>query len=314
MTTSHALHQKFCSPDTRRDARVILIMFAFLALAGCTGFQGHAYVREGDGTIGPTISDVDITFTKEEGSSSYGATTNDSGFYRRKLAKGRYHVTAEHPVFASYDSAPGFFVVTGNGMQTGNIFLHRYQGTVVILSRHVEKASDAANTNLAADPDNIGIGVSRAANLGELAAMADVSAVFSTEWCRTAQTAQPAAITQSVPIRVQQSSHPSAGLDSCDPAITAAVETLPAALNTTPELAAHILSNYLNQTVLVVGHSNTVPQLVESLSGIAVCPTYLPWGPGNTCNIPDGEFNHLFIVVIPEAGVATVKHVNYGPP
>ena len=312
MNIYYILRQKIISPGTY--ASFTFIAFALLMISGCAGYQGHAYVREGDGTIGPTISDVEITFTKEDGSSSYAATTNDTGYYRRKLAKGRYRVTAEHPVFASYDSTPGFFVVSGSSMQTGNIFLKRYPGTVVILSRHAEKASAATNTNIADDPDNLGIGSSRADTLGELAALADVSAIFSTEWCRTAQTAEPAAITQELPIRVQPSSHPAAGLENCDPAITAAIESLPAAIDTAPELAAHILNNYANQTVLVVGHSNSVPQLVESLSGISVCPTYLPWGPGNSCNIPEDEFNHLFVDVIPEAGAATVKHTTYGSP
>ncbi len=298
----------------RRHANVIFILLALLMLSGCSGYRGHAYVREGDGSIGPRLPEVHITFTREDGSNSYNAVTNDSGYYSRRLAKTRYRVTAEHPAFVSYDSAPGFFVVNKNTMQTGNIFLHRHQGTVVILSRHAEKASTAINTNLAEDPDNAGIGVSRAARLGELAAKANVNAVFSTEWCRTAQTAQPAATTQGVPLRVQQSSHPAAGLGSCDPPIDASIQVLPSANNTTAELAAHILSNYANQTVFVVGHSNTVPQLVKDLSGIDVCPTYLPLGPNNSCNIPETEYNHLFVVVISAAGSATVSHANYGPP
>ncbi|NIM17839.1 MAG: hypothetical protein GTO45_38170 [Candidatus Aminicenantes bacterium] len=37
----------------------------------------------------------------------------------------RYVVTAKHPGYQNYSSAPGFFVVTGSGFQTGNIFLKK---------------------------------------------------------------------------------------------------------------------------------------------------------------------------------------------
>jgi len=42
--------------------------------------------------------------------------------------------------------------------------------------------------------------------------------------------------------------------------------------------------------VLVVGHSNTVPEIVKALSGITV-PA-----------ITDAEYDHIFVVVIPATG------------
>ncbi len=87
------------------------------------GFQGKAYERLADGSIGPTISGVKITFTKEDGSATYTVYTNSYGSYKVTLPVARYRVVATHWNYDIYDSAPGFFVVNGSGYQTGNIFL-----------------------------------------------------------------------------------------------------------------------------------------------------------------------------------------------
>jgi len=89
-----------------------------------TGYQGFAYERLSNGSIGPKIAGVKIVFTKEDGSASYTVYTNSSGYYKVTLAAGRYYVVATHADYEIYNSAPGFFVVTGsNGYQTGNFFL-----------------------------------------------------------------------------------------------------------------------------------------------------------------------------------------------
>ena len=57
--------------------------------------------------------------------------------------------------------------------------------TTFLIVRHAERADASANTNLSQP------GVERAAALAEVAREAGVTAVYSTDYCRTAQTAQP---------------------------------------------------------------------------------------------------------------------------
>ena len=83
------------------------------------GFGGIAYET---GT-GAAIAWVVITFVSEDGSFTRSTITNGSGYYQVPLPPQRYVVTAVHPEFHPYSSSPGFFVVTGDGYQTGNFFL-----------------------------------------------------------------------------------------------------------------------------------------------------------------------------------------------
>ncbi len=89
------------------------------------GYQGLAYERKPDGSIGPKIPGVKITFVSEDNTITKTVITDGSGFYRIDLCTMRYVVSATHPDFQDYSTAPGFFVVTGSGYQTGNIFLKR---------------------------------------------------------------------------------------------------------------------------------------------------------------------------------------------
>jgi broad specificity phosphatase PhoE len=191
--------------------------------------------------------------------------------------------------------------------------MQRLDATVIILVRHAEKASSATNTNLDPDSANTGIGVSRAQVLSGITANAGVSAIYATQWCRTAQTGQPSAGQLGLTMNILRSSHPSAGLDDCDPAITVSTSLLPLQVTSSNDLAQHVLVNHAGEVVLVVGHSNTVPQLVEAFGAPSVCPEYLPLSNSNTCLIPEEEYNHLFIVTVPHAGVpASVVHDTYG--
>lgn len=89
------------------------------------GFQGIAYERNPDGSIGPKIAGVEITFLSEDGSLSKRVTTTDYGSYKISLKPQRYWVSVKHPDFLDYSTFPGFFVCTGSGYQTGNFFLTR---------------------------------------------------------------------------------------------------------------------------------------------------------------------------------------------
>lgn len=89
------------------------------------GFDGTVYERKPDGSIGPTIPGVKITFVNRDGSVTKTVTTTGSGRYRITLPPSRYVVTATHPDYEDFSSAsaPDSFVLTGtgDGYQTRNI-------------------------------------------------------------------------------------------------------------------------------------------------------------------------------------------------
>lgn len=155
--------------------------------------------------------------------------------------------------------------------------------TTILLVRHAEKAPGSGNVNLS------GAGQTRADALVNVANEAGVSAVYANEWCRTAQTAQPLVAALGLPLHVQQVAHPQAGLGGCNPGITAPVNNVPADVDTSPELVQHLLDEHRGQTVLIVGHSNTVPEMVEVLGGGAFSAVHID---------EPTEFHKLFIVTV----------------
>ena len=148
--------------------------------------------------------------------------------------------------------------------------------TVVILVRHAEKAAVEGN-----DPPLSEAGAKRAQRLIEVAEGAGVEAVYTTQFRRTRETGQPLAARLGVPVvavevtRENAAAHPSA-------------------------LAKEILAKHKGRTVLVVGHSNTTPQIAEALSGRRVPPL-------NDAT----DFDTLYIVVIPETGPPRLVRAKY---
>ncbi|MCZ6618403.1 MAG: hypothetical protein O7E57_09745 [Gammaproteobacteria bacterium] len=165
--------------------------------------------------------------------------------------------------------------------------------------RHAESEDNSANTNLDPDRNNEGIGVSRALDLGSNAVVANVAAVYVTRYCRTAQTGQPTALAYDLPLQVQRFDGSSGGVDNCDPLITARVELLPPAVDSSAVLANRVLKEHAGDVVLVVGHSNTIPEIVEALGAPSLCPTFFTSRANGTCRLPAGEFDNLFVVTVP---------------
>jgi hypothetical protein len=66
------------------------------------------------------------------------------------------------------------------------------------------------------------------------------------------------------------------------------------------QIKSDILSNHAGQTVLVVGHSDTVPDIVNRLGARRV-PV-----------IDDGEFDNLFVVKVFSRVGASVTRLKYG--
>ena len=70
----------------------------------------------------------------------------------------------------------------------------------------------------------------------------------------------------------------------------------------TANLATQLGSGVLGKVVLVVGHSNTVPLLIQALGG-PTSPAILP-----------SQFDNLFIVAVTGPGQAKMVQLKYGKP
>ena len=139
-------------------------------------------------------------------------------------------------------------------------------GTVIVV-RHMEKLADAGD-----DPGLSPVGQRRAERVAELLAAAGVDAVFATQYRRTAETGLPLAERLSLPLHVY---------DARD----------------TEQLLAEVDDTYRNGTVVVVGHSNTVPEIVEALSGEDIGA------------ISEDRYGDVYIVTRPKLGRASVTMI-----
>jgi phosphohistidine phosphatase SixA len=178
--------------------------------------------------------------------------------------------------------------------------------TTVVLVRHAEKV-DGPNPLLTAE------GRQRAEALVEVVAGSAVAGVYATNLCRTALTAEPLALELGVPIRIQTVTD-AGGLEACG--VTAPLAPLPASLDSAEELADAILAAHRGRLAVVVGHSNTVPALVEAFGLEPLCPRTFPPIDGE-CRIPDeapdDQYSHLFVVEVPRwLGEPRLIHARYG--
>lgn len=112
----------------------------------------------------------------------------------------------------------------------------------------------------------------RAARLEAMLRSADIVQVFATEFQRTRQTAAPTAAARSLEVLVVPAKEADA-------------------------LVAQIRQAKGN--VLVIGHSNTVPDLLKRL------------GIKDDISIGDSEYDNLFVVVRPAAGESTLVRLRY---
>ena len=133
---------------------------------------------------------------------------------------------------------------------------------IVYLTRHAEKATEGK------DPDLTAPGHARARTLARMLSKAGITAIFSTPTNRTRQTALPLATQSGTEVQLYDPAKPGAMVDRARAA---------------------------KGPVLVVGHSNTVPDLVKLFGGAPVAP------------IGDEEYDRLYQLVIHADGsVSTV--------
>lgn len=131
--------------------------------------------------------------------------------------------------------------------------------TTVYVVRHAE-AEHAGD-----DPDLTDVGIARAEALASLLRSADLDAVYSSPMQRTMQTAAPTAVVHELDVS-------------------------PYRPNDADGLAERIARDHVGQTLLVVGHSNTVPMIVASLSA------------GTIDDIAHDEYDNLYVVTIVPTG------------
>ena len=156
------------------------------------------------------------------------------------------------------------------GLMLGAVVPAGAQSTVVVVVRHAE-----AGPAPAGDPVLTERGIQRAHALARALGGAEVAAVITTHYARTGQTGEPTATTTGAArhvVRVDRA----AGEAHIG------------------ELVERIRREYAGRTVLVVGHSNTVPQIIEALGGPAV-PA-----------IADSEHDRLYVLTLDEGGARLV--------
>ncbi|MFC1633470.1 histidine phosphatase family protein [Planctomycetota bacterium] len=150
-------------------------------------------------------------------------------------------------------------------VQLGTISIKHHEPEVitVVIVRHAERANDSLT------PD----GEKRAETLARLLRKKDISAIFSTKTNRAIETVNNTAERLGIPIQYYN-------------------------YTSTEGIANLIKSEYVGKIVLVVGHSDTVPPIIEAL-GISSAPPII------------NEFDNLFIVTIRDDGVASLTHLKY---
>jgi broad specificity phosphatase PhoE len=130
--------------------------------------------------------------------------------------------------------------------------------SAVFVVRYAERADAGTKPPPGADPDLSAAGRARAESLAAMLKNAGIAQIFITEFKRTRQTAEPLAKLLGVEPMVITQKEGSA-------------------------LADHL--NSASKNVLVVGHSNTVPEVIKAL------------GVAEPVSVGEDEFDNLFIVV-----------------
>lgn len=148
--------------------------------------------------------------------------------------------------------------------------------TTVILVRHAEKAVVPGD-----DPPLSPEGEARALALRDALRDAGVTVALVTRYRRTGDTALPLAQKAGVPMEKVE--------------IGANVERH-------ARRVADAVSRHAGRTVLVVGHSNTLPAIIAALGGGAVGP------------IRDNEYDDLFVLQKPADGPVRLIRARYGAP
>jgi broad specificity phosphatase PhoE len=142
--------------------------------------------------------------------------------------------------------------------------------TTVIVIRHAERDEPAPGEN---DPRLNEAGRARATTLIHVLGQAGIRGIYTSEFARARETARPLSLHLHVPITE---------------------------LGEPGDIDGDIRAAHAGQTTLVVGHSNTVPELIRLL-GARTVPSIGP-----------EEFDDLLVVAVGGSGEANVTRLKYG--
>jgi 2,3-bisphosphoglycerate-dependent phosphoglycerate mutase len=131
--------------------------------------------------------------------------------------------------------------------------------TTIYFIRHAEKMDTSKDTSLSPD------GIARAQHWNEVFSEINFDAVYSTNYNRTQQTATPTAKKNNLTIKLYD----------------------PKTIN-----LENIKKEHLGQNILIVGHSNSTPDLVNKLIGATIYSA-----------IDESVFGNLYIVTINDTQV-----------
>jgi len=134
--------------------------------------------------------------------------------------------------------------------------------TMLIVVRHAEKSTD--------DPKDPGLseqGNARANKLAEVLKGSGVKAVYTTQYKRTQQTGLPTATEAGLQVNVRPATRENTA-------------------SYTADLLKEIRKKHGGETVLIIGHSNTVPEIVKHATGLDVAP------------MGENEFDRLYVITL----------------
>ncbi len=141
---------------------------------------------------------------------------------------------------------------------------------LVYLVRHAERADGGSMAATAqTDPLLSDVGKARAERLAVMLAEAGITAIYATQYHRTRDTGQPLATKLGLIVQT----HPS---------------------RDTPGLVAKLKASHANDIVLVIGHSNSVPDAIKALGG----PEF---------TMADDEYGTLFVLVPATGALSRIR-------
>ena len=157
-----------------------------------------------------------------------------------------------------------------------------FKPITVFLTRHAEREEEPRQ-----DPPLSKDGIARSQALARLLSSAGIKAILTSQFNRTKQTAEPLAAKLGLTVT------------------PFTLKTSPSnprqiAEESTAEVTNKILER-AGQSVLVVGHSNSIPDVIKMLGGDVVSA------------IDDRKYDDLFIVTVYAKGKAKVVQLKYGP-
>lgn len=134
--------------------------------------------------------------------------------------------------------------------------------TVLVIVRHAEKSTDDPK-----DPSLSEQGQARANKLAFVLKDASLEAVYTTQYKRTQLTGQPAAVQGGLQVNVRAATKENVNSYAAD-------------------LLKEIQKKHKGKTVLIVGHSNTVPEIVKLATGADIVP------------IGENEFDRMYVITL----------------